>query len=219
MKRFSKKISPPDINDNYNSCHYWFLQNEEVNHPGSLKSYSDNFLSDKNTWHTYLDVYEKLFEPIKHTATHIFEIGISRGGSIKMWHKYFQNAEIHASDITLHNVVVDLSDSRFKIYETNAYSESFVNTFKVETFDVIIDDGPHTLDSMIHFSQLYPKLLKLHGLLVIEDIQSIDWIPEIVKHLPTHMIPNVEVFDMRHINGRYDNIMIVCRNSKNSLSD
>ena len=136
-----------------------------------------------------------------------------------MWHKYFQNAEIHASDITLHNVSVDLSDSRFKIYETNAYDESFVKTFDVEMFDVIIDDGAHTLDSMIRFSQLYPKLLKLDGLLVIEDIQSLDWIPEIVKHLPTHMIPHVQVFDMRHINGRYDNIMIVCRNSKNSLSD
>jgi hypothetical protein len=169
--------------------------------------------TDKNTVHSYIEVYEKLFEPIRLTASRIMEIGIYEGGSIDMWSKYFLNAEIHGADIDLRYNKYSFTDPRIKLHCENAYSNSFVSIFDCQSFDVIIDDGPHTLDSMIQFVQLYPKLLKQNGLMIIEDVQSADWIPEILKHLPIELQQSVIVFDRRHIKGRYDDIQIVIRNT------
>jgi spermidine synthase len=169
--------------------------------------------TDKNTLHSYVDVYEKLFKSIRLTATRVMEIGVFDGGSIDMWSKYFLHAEIHGVDIDLRRNKYSFTDPRIMLHSENAYSSSFVNTFEHGSFDVIIDDGPHTLESMIQFVQLYPKLLKQNGLLIIEDVQSADWIPEILKHLPIDLQQSVIVFDRRHIKGRYDDIQIVVRNS------
>jgi hypothetical protein len=40
-------------------------------------------------------------------------------------------------------------------------------------FDVMIDDGPHTLESMLKFIRLYSKLMTDNGILIIEDIYPI----------------------------------------------
>ena len=69
-----------------------------------LSDYCDDRLTDKNTIHSYIDLYQTLFESKKNTATHILEIGIGpsihmNGGSIKMWTEYFTKAEVHAVDI------------------------------------------------------------------------------------------------------------------------
>lgn len=55
----------------------------------SLINYCDDRLTDKNTSHSYVEVYEKLFAAKKESATHVLEVGIGsiphwNGGSIKM---------------------------------------------------------------------------------------------------------------------------------------
>ena len=36
---------------------------------------------------------------IKNTATNVFELGVNRGGSIRLWYEYFTKATIYACDI------------------------------------------------------------------------------------------------------------------------
>jgi len=77
------------------------------------------------------------------------------------------------------------------------------------TFDVLVDDGPHTLESMKAFIQLYLPLLKQDGILVIEDIQDIAWTNELQKVTPDAYKPYIQVYDRRGAKGRYDDIMFV----------
>ena len=65
-----------------------------------LKSKVDNRLTDKDTYHSYLDTYETLFARLRDTASNVLEIGIWDGGSISLWSEYFLRATIHAFDIT-----------------------------------------------------------------------------------------------------------------------
>jgi predicted O-methyltransferase YrrM len=66
----------------------------------SLLELIDNTRTDKNTTHSYIEVYENLFSGKKDSAKHILEIGIYYGGgSIKLWHDYFHSANIYAIDI------------------------------------------------------------------------------------------------------------------------
>lgn len=64
-------------------------------------------------------------------------------------------------------------------------------------FDIVIDDGPHTLESMIKFIQLYSQVMKKDGILVIEDIQSWDWIEILKNVVPDNLKKYIIVYDLR----------------------
>ena len=61
----------------------------------TLNELVNNKHTDKNTIHSYLNLYENLLSSKKYTAKNILEIGIGypggNGGSIKMWNDYFVN--------------------------------------------------------------------------------------------------------------------------------
>ena len=121
----------------------------------TLNRLVDNTLTDKNTTHSYLNLYEQLLSGKKDTAKNVLEIGIGNnekdnGGSIKLWKKYFTNAVIYALDINpIYKVLDELkNDERIVLYtSTDAYDEEFFNNIflnKDIKFDFMLDDGPHT---------------------------------------------------------------------------
>ena len=79
---------------------------------------------------------------------------------------------------------------------------------------MVLDDGPHTLNSMIVFVSEYSQMLANDGILILEDVQSIDWINHLKNATPEHLKTCVEVYDLRHIKGRYDDIVYVINKAK-----
>lgn len=175
-----------------------------------LEDIVDNRATDKNTTHCYLPIYQFLFESKKETATNILEIGLGHGGSIKLWNDYFVNATIHCIDInTSWGIRCSLNSPRIRIQLQDAYTEQALHTFKDEIFDIIIDDGPHTLESMIFCVGKYSKLLKPDGILVIEDIPELGWTDILATHVPSHM--DYEIYDKRREKNRFDDILFVVK--------
>ena len=58
-----------------------------------------NFKTDKNTWHSYLDTYEFLFNRFTDKKINLFEIGVLAGESLKLWSKYLPKSTIYGCDI------------------------------------------------------------------------------------------------------------------------
>ena len=184
----------------------------------SLKDLVNNSLTDKNTTHSYLDLYNELLIDKKETAKNVLEIGIgdfekTNGGSIKLWKDYFINATIYGLDILNKDRVIDelLDDPRVILYtSTDAYDETFFNhellTQNIK-FDFMLDDGPHTLESMKQFIKLYSQILALDGILIIEDVQSWEWIDVLKNEVPEHLQKYIKVYDLRHIKNRWDDIV------------
>ena len=84
--------------------------------------------TDKNTTHSYLPLYQQLLKKKKESAKNILEVGIDRGGSIKLWSDYFTNAKVYGIDIM--NIQYIWEDIRNKeniiLYaSTDAYSNDF----------------------------------------------------------------------------------------------
>ena len=101
--------------------------------------------------------------------------------------------------------------------ESNAYSPDFVNnnfTKKNIKADIIIDDGAHTYESMMAYISLYLPLLKDDGILVIEDVQDINWVEGLKNCIPEDLKECIEVIDLRHMKNRYDDILFVVNKSK-----
>ena len=71
----------------------------------------------------------------------------------------------------------------------------------------MLDDGPHTLDSMKTFIKLYSKLMANDGILIIEDVQDISWVEILKNEVPDNLKRFVRSYDLRTNKGRYDDIV------------
>lgn len=166
--------------------------------------------TDKSWAHQYIHVYEALFEPIRPNVKNVLEIGIWDGGSLRMWRDYFDKAKIYGLDIA-DRVDGMKGEERISVNFTDAYTEEVVSGFNTK-FDIIVDDGPHTLPTQIFCAKNYPNLLTDNGILVIEDIPSPDWIPQIADAVPEHLKPYMYAIDRRiapNRNSVNDELMFV----------
>ena len=190
-----------------------FINYKNPVHYFSLDKIVDGRFTDKNTCHSYLDTYERLMKDKHLTCKNILEIGVQMGGSLKLWNDYFVNANIYGiGGIDVDDILDSIKDlERVKCLKINAYSnegtEYFLNK-KIE-FDFIIDDGPHTLESMVIFIQNYTKILAVDGILIVEDVQDIKWCETLKKSVPEGY--TYEIIDLRHIKNRWDDILFIVK--------
>ena len=121
-------------------------------------------------------MYDTLFAPLRDKPISLLEIGINRGGSVRLWEEYFSEASIYAIDVRQRckreasdRTTVDMVDQS-NAAALRAYAE------KRGDFDIIIDDGSHmTGHQILTFETLWPHLTP-GGIYVVEDTQtSYDW--------------------------------------------
>lgn len=172
--------------------------------------------TDKQTIHSYGPVYERLFSAFANDNITILEIGIQLGGSMLLWHDLLPKSFVLGIDIeeSYHeSIPARMDDERYQFIIDDAYSVKTVKKVKQlapNGIDVAIDDGPHTLDSMLRFLDLYLPLLNKGGVAIIEDIQHPSWINLLLARMPAAM--KAEVVDIRGKKGRYDDLMFVVFN-------
>lgn len=152
-------------------------------------------------------VYEKIFQSLKESELMILEVGIRTGASLKLWVEYFSRAYVTGVDISNHDVVEKfISHPRIRCIFENAYSENFLPE---SSFDIIIDDGPHSLDSQIFAITYFVRLLKPGGFLFIEDIiGGKPYVTKLLSKIIGNSLFEVKVFDLRQITGASDSIII-----------
>lgn len=124
-------------------------------------------------WRHYFPAYERHFAPWIDREVTMLEIGVSKGGSLKMWQRYFgPYATIIGVDIDnrcaklespgIHIRIGDQSDTEFL--------EHLIDEFGVP--DVVLDDGSHKMPDVIAtFEFLYPKMLS-DSVYVVEDLHT-----------------------------------------------
>jgi hypothetical protein len=181
----------------------------------SLLEIIDNTRTDKNTSHSYLSTYEQLLFKKKNTAKNILEVGIQSGGSIKLWHDYFVNASIYGLDTMNEEHLWDEINNKDRItlycshdaYDTEKFKTTFLE--KDIKFDLLLDDGPHTFNSMKIFIQLYSQIMADDGILIIEDIPYLDWIDKLKEFVPEELKKFVKHYDLRSNKNRFDDILFI----------
>jgi hypothetical protein len=62
---------------------------------------------------------------------------------------------------------------------------------------------------MIYTARNFTRLLSDKGVLVIEDVQDIQWCDDITEEFKNHGKGYTRVIDHRHVKNRYDDIMII----------
>lgn len=134
-------------------------------------------ITDKSSdWHNYTEIYSYYFGPIKDKPLKFLEIGIYKGSGVKLWENYFKNAELHFIDITFDYVQYSSKRSHYHLADQSNPDQllQVVNTIGGK-FDIIIEDGGHTMtQQIISFQTLFPYL-NSGGLYIIEDLHTSYW--------------------------------------------
>ena len=137
--------------------------------------------------HTYDKKYSELFEPLRHQKLRVFEMGVGSitgqfessmvgyanykpGASIRAWKEYFTHpeTEVYAGDI---DPTICDGKTIFEIDQTDP--EQVRALFdKLGKFDIIIDDGLHTIEAAKSFFGAAREYLNYGAYHIIEDIEN-----------------------------------------------
>ena len=130
----------------------------------------------------YTQHYEQLLSEVRNDFAKVLEIGVETGRSHRLWLEYFPNAKIYGYDIFEYGY-----DELQRLQKDNPFLDRSVmfkgdqsnvedlNRFKSEhgnNFNMIIDDGGHTMEQMqTSLNHLWDSV-KPGGIYVIEDLHS-----------------------------------------------
>ena len=127
-------------------------------------------------WHHYLPIYERYFAPYKDKAPKFLEIGVSKGGSLALWRKYF------GADATIFGIDIDPTCAKFdgqsgSVRIGSQDDPEFLRQVVAEMggVDIVLDDGSHMSKHIrASLNTLFP-LLEEGGIYMIEDLHATYW--------------------------------------------
>jgi len=120
---------------------------------------------------SYLRVYEKMFEPLRHLELSLLELGIWDGGSLDAWATYFPYGRIAGVDLKLPELP---PHDRIHMFEGDQADPAVLSRAAAAVapngFDIIIDDCAHIgTVAKASFWYLFEHHLKPGAIYVIED--------------------------------------------------
>ena len=137
------------------------------------KFYENNSRKDLNKWHHYFDIYEENLSKYRKQNIILLEIGVWRGGSLRMWQNYFNENSLIVG-IDNNPQCQKFEKDNLKIFIGDQTDIKFLEKIikEIGQPDIIIDDGGHTANQQItSFNFLYFHL-KYGGKYIIEDTHT-----------------------------------------------
>ena len=174
-------------------------------------------ITDKGTYHCFIqNYYNEKFTPLKQTPINLLEIGIEYGYSANLWLSWFEELNLVGIDPFQQNTVDYLNSvPNCKGLNMDAYTKEALDLFEDDTFDFIIEDGPHTLDTQVYAAKYWTSKLKPGGFLIIEDIQHPDTEVDIIIN-EIKNVKNIQalLYDFSTTTGRRDDVILEIQKRK-----
>lgn len=155
----------------------------------SLAELGRRYGSDKPV--QYAPFYDLLLASRQASVRSVFEIGIFKGGSLRMWRDYFFRAQIYGMDI---NPETLFTEDRIQTFQGDQASAGAIRKIadSCGPFDLIVEDGSHKPDHQVMNAEFLMPYLSPGGLYIIEDVNPpvcevssrLPFEHTIVEHLP-----------------------------------
>lgn len=143
---------------------------------GNVSGEMVTVFSDKGSMHSYIDYYERHFEP-RRDQVRLLEIGVMTGGSLLMWQRYFKRYELYGVDIAQtwnqhrpFQAEVEADANTQVFFGVNSTRDDPPADLAGKQFDFIIDDGDHAAIAQMDTFRRYWPLLAQGGAYFIEDV-------------------------------------------------
>jgi len=202
---------------------FFYLSNFKINE--NLTNLMNKYGSDKgglNNHHNYSLFYSEIFETKKNSIKNFLEIGLGTNNisvpsnmgangkplaSLRAWRDYFPNAKIFGADI---DKDILKNEERIKTYfvdqrDPKTISKMF-ESFGVDKFDIIIEDGLHEYNANISFFENSIQYLSSDGIYIIEDVFYKD-IKKFKKYFKNSKY-NFSIIELYHTKNIANNCLI-----------
>ena len=161
------------------NCYLWDPKEVSIDsrHSGffkdyiTLQQYGEEEQTDKaGTWHNFCNKYELFMQHYREKEFTFVELGVFRGGSIRMWRRYFSKALIYGVDF----------DERCKEYASKDINILIRDLSDMNSLDeiadlapsVVVDDASHKWSHQIKAIMRIFKALPSGGIYILEDIHT-----------------------------------------------
>lgn len=135
----------------------------------SLSKIASKYGTDKYWYHKYTNFYEKYF--LEFLSPRIIEIGTAGHASTKMFLDYFENAYVVGMDIINYDNFIH-NNFKFVNGDQNNIEDLKKIVENEEFFDIILDDGGHTMKQQQTSFGFLIDYLKPNGCYIIEDLHT-----------------------------------------------
>lgn len=127
-------------------------------------------------WHHYIPLYDRYFSSFRGQKIRFLEIGVSKGGSLQMWRKYF------GDDAIIFGIDINPDCEKFnglagQVRIGSQTDEIFLESVVKEMggVDIVLDDGSHHMEHIpATLKFLFPHL-RYGGIYMIEDLHAAYW--------------------------------------------
>lgn len=129
-----------------------------------------------NKWHHYIPIYDRYFSSYRGRKFKFLEIGVSKGGSLQMWRRYFGDEAI------IYGIDIDPECSRFdglagQVRIGSQADSKFLESVVEEMggIDLVLDDGSHKMAHVRASLEILFPHLAYGGVYMIEDLHTSYW--------------------------------------------
>jgi demethylmacrocin O-methyltransferase len=153
--------------------------------------------------HGYTEIYYNLLRDNRDKINKVMEIGIHKGGSLRMWRDFFSLADVYGLDN--HPELLFETDRIKSVFAEQKEETSLLEAIKElgNDFDLIVDDGSHEIeDQLLSFRVFFP-IVKAGGIYVIEDVfvENLDKVKTELKDFNYQIFPsNIPNYNLVIIN-------------------
>lgn len=127
-------------------------------------------------WHHYFDVYERHFGPYRSHPVTMIEIGVYRGGSLRMWRDYFAPGS-RIIGIDIDPACAAFAGDGIEVFIGDQADPAFLRNVLAQTGppDIVLDDGGHDMrQQIVSFETIYPAM-RTPGVYMVEDAVTSLW--------------------------------------------
>ena len=127
-------------------------------------------------WDHYFEIYDRYFREFVGKEIILVEIGVSQGGSIDLWQKFF-GSKLKYYGIDINPGCKQFERENVKIFIGSQEDELFLEQIKKEIppIDILIDDGGHTMrQQIVTFENMFEHI-KTNGIYLCEDNHTSYW--------------------------------------------
>jgi hypothetical protein len=127
-------------------------------------------------WVHYFDVYDRHLSPWRGRSPRVLEIGVYQGGSLDLWEHYLGPGAVLVG-VDVDEAAIRMADPGRTIVLGDQADPEFLASVVAQygPFDIIIDDGGHTMEQQIvSIEALFPTLAE-GGVYLCEDTHTSYW--------------------------------------------
>lgn len=180
LKKVARKMRTEFNDKRPAGIHKFAHPGERVDTGAAPTEIEDLFWNNTGTivhkWHHYLPLYDRYFQPWKNRPVKMLEIGVSKGGSLALWRRYF------GPDAIIFGIDIDQNCAKFNGLNGQVRIGSqddpvFLRAVAEEMggIDIVLDDGSHVAKHMDASLDVLFPILSVGGIYVLEDLHTSYW--------------------------------------------